>query len=92
MVSSLELVWKTGGRYYIPVINEPRENKHELSYGVKNCRSAAVDVRRENVCLSDRGEISPTGEREREGLAKVPHNACDSGVYSGLALCFSHRP
>lgn len=57
----LELVWKTGGRYYNPVINELRENKHEVSYEVKNCRSAAVDVRWEIVRVKDREESNPPG-------------------------------
>lgn len=62
VLCSLELVWKTGGRCYISVINELRENKHEVSYEVKNCRSAAaVDVRWENVRVNDREENSPPG-------------------------------
>lgn len=53
VLCSLELVWKTGGRYYISVINELRENKHEVSYEVKNRRSAAAGGSQVRKCASE---------------------------------------
>lgn len=45
VLCSLEFIWKSAGRYYISVINELRENKHEVSYEVNKYSSAALDVR-----------------------------------------------